>query len=568
MPRKYKNKGIAAPVDFRRIWEAIKLLKIDQSVSIRSAADCFDLVPSTLLRHMKTFDVQFPPDERIFDSITEDEALSFFKSTTILGGKPMFDLTEENALMSYIMKCSTMNYGLSINDIRTLAYEYGKKLGIAIPERWTEEGQATRDWYYGFMGRHKNISLRKPQSTSFQRLKGFCRESVDEFFTNLKAVLEETQFAEHRIWNIDESGFSTVPTQPVKVVAQKGAKLGSFASAERGTNVTVVVSVSAAGTTIPPFFLFPRKNMKSIFMENSPPGSIGFANECGWMTVADFLVFLQHFIKFTSASKDNPLLLIMDNHISHVSIEAIDLCVHNGIIVLTLPPHCSHRMQPLNVSVFGPVKKTYAVKVHEWGLSNAGRKFEIHHVAGAVDKALTQSCTALNIRSGFAATGIFPINTDIFTEDDFPSAQLSSENLMAEEGIDDVRNLSIAQTEEVSTTASAVTSTSAAAISATSTSTASTSQSLATALISVGPVHIIAPMPKSNRGRKSLKSSILTSPDNVSDLWKKADDRAKKADDRTKKAKKLTPSSQKKIKANAQPPKKHNYFNFIRSEQA
>lgn len=35
MPRKYKNKGIAAPVNFKQIWEAIKLLKSDNSVSNR-----------------------------------------------------------------------------------------------------------------------------------------------------------------------------------------------------------------------------------------------------------------------------------------------------------------------------------------------------------------------------------------------------------------------------------------------------------------------------------------------------------------------------------------------------
>lgn len=75
----------------------------------------------------------------------------------------MFDFIQENELMLYNVKCAKMNYGLLINDIRRLAYEYRKKLGIAISQQWIEKGQATRDWYYAFIRCHRNISLRKPQ---------------------------------------------------------------------------------------------------------------------------------------------------------------------------------------------------------------------------------------------------------------------------------------------------------------------------------------------------------------------------------------------------------------------
>lgn len=89
MPRKYKNKGIAASVDFKQIWEAIKLLTCDYYMSIRLTTDSFNLVPSTLLRSMKTFDAHFLPDELSCDTIDEDEALSFLESTVILKGKPV-----------------------------------------------------------------------------------------------------------------------------------------------------------------------------------------------------------------------------------------------------------------------------------------------------------------------------------------------------------------------------------------------------------------------------------------------------------------------------------------------
>lgn len=69
------------------------------------------------------------------------------------------------------------------------------------------------------------------------------------------------------------------------------------------------------------------------------------------MTADIFKKYLQHFINNVKPSKEHPVLLILDNHFTHSSIKVIDLARDNGVIILTLPPHCSHKMQPLDVSV-------------------------------------------------------------------------------------------------------------------------------------------------------------------------------------------------------------------------
>lgn len=134
----------------------------------------------------------------------------------------VFSNLQERVFTEYILKCSKMNYGLSIHNIRCLAYEYARKCDVQYPVHWNEYGKATKDWHYGFMKRHPNLSLRKPQPTSSNRIKGFCKENVEEFFINLKTAFDEHKFEPHRIWNLDEMGFTMVPTKGVKVVAQKG----------------------------------------------------------------------------------------------------------------------------------------------------------------------------------------------------------------------------------------------------------------------------------------------------------------------------------------------------------
>ena len=46
----------------------------------------------------------------------------------------------------------------------------------------------------------------------------------------------------------------------------------------------------------------------------------------------------------------------MDNHPSHISVDALKLAKDHGVNILTLPPHTSHKTQSLDRTVFGPLK--------------------------------------------------------------------------------------------------------------------------------------------------------------------------------------------------------------------
>lgn len=93
--------------------------------------------------------------------------------------------------------------------------------------------------------------------------------------------------------------------------------------------------------------------------------------------------------------------------------------------MLTFPPHCSHRLQPLDVGVYGPFKKRYSVALNDWMLSNPGKPVGLYHVPKLVNKAFVDSFTPKNILSAFSKTGIFPFNRENFDEDDFLSSYVS-----------------------------------------------------------------------------------------------------------------------------------------------
>lgn len=335
----------------------------------------------------------------------------------------VFSAKEEQCLVEYVIKCSKMFYGLSVKQTRRLAFEYAKTNLSVFPETWNTNNEAGLDWYYGFMRRNPQLSLRSPESTSIARATAFNPHSVQSFFKNYLNVMarENFQLDPSRIWNLDETGVKTVVSAP-KVLSQRGLKqVGQISSAERGQLVTMCCCVNAIGNALPPVYVFPRVHFKDHMLNDGPAGSLGLANSTGWMVSDLFTVALKHFIRNMNVSTENPCVLLMDNHESHLSMETIELARNHGLVMLTFPPHCSHKMQPLDISVYGPFKKYYNNACNDWLLSHPGKCITIYEVAKLSTDAFLKAFTPSNITSGFKKAGIFPVNSEPFTDDDFLS---------------------------------------------------------------------------------------------------------------------------------------------------
>ena len=159
-----------------------------------------------------------------------------------------------------VEKCSGMFHGLTTNNVRTLAYEMAFLNRIEMPATWTEKQIAGREWLFGFLRRHETLAIRQPEATSLDRATAFNRATVGAFFNILHDYLEKIGASGDRIFNLAETGVTTVQKVP-KVVATKGLKqVGQITSRERGELVTVCVIVSESGQTLPPAFVFPRKS--------------------------------------------------------------------------------------------------------------------------------------------------------------------------------------------------------------------------------------------------------------------------------------------------------------------
>ena len=171
---------------------------------------------------------------------------------------------------------------------------------------------------------------------------------------------------------MDEIGVTTV-RKPDKIIGRRGTKqIGAITSAERGTLITIVGTISASGNSIPPYFIFPRVKFQRHFLNGAAPGSKGGANPSGWMIEEHFLDFLKHFVEHGRCTHEKPCLLLLDNH-DNICIKELDFAKENGIVIFSFPPHCIHRLQPLDRSIYGPFKKYFNTAADEWHLNNRGK---------------------------------------------------------------------------------------------------------------------------------------------------------------------------------------------------
>lgn len=131
------------------------------------------------------------------------------------------------------------------------------------------------------------------------------------------------------------------------------------------------------------------------------------------------ITFFKHFVRYFKCSVDHPVVLVVDNHCSHLDVDGLEFAKKNGITVLSFPPHCSHKLQPLDRSVFRPMKKYVNKACDDWMVRNSDKYFSIYDVPEVVNIALPLAASESNIKAAFKVSGIHPFNSIIFQEEDF-----------------------------------------------------------------------------------------------------------------------------------------------------
>ncbi|GBP26479.1 hypothetical protein EVAR_85981_1 [Eumeta japonica] len=106
--------------------------------------------------------------------------------------------------------------------VRRLAYDLAIKYNLKKPESWDRGKMADTDWFSDFVKRNPELSIRCAQATSHQLATSFNRTNVDAFLNNYEKVMEKDHFEPQNIYNMDETGITTVQ-KPDRILTRNGA---------------------------------------------------------------------------------------------------------------------------------------------------------------------------------------------------------------------------------------------------------------------------------------------------------------------------------------------------------
>ena len=267
---------------------------------------------------------------------------------------------EEIVLVNYIKYMASISQPLTTSAIKLFAWAISKRSNRKHSP-FNEDFSPGAKWWWKFYKRHqKDITLRKPDTLDRGRSRMANIKVMNNHFAKLKEVLYEHKIFNKpkHIFNCDESGIR-LDSQAGKVVVCRNTKQAYSEAKGSSTHITAHICCSASGVMLPPMLIFEKSFPSGDYSTRGPVDALYAKAPNSYMDGELFLAWMDK-ILIPSTSHIRPILLILDGHLSHITIDVIDLARAYDIVLYCLSPHTTKILQPLDVSIFRPIKQYFS----------------------------------------------------------------------------------------------------------------------------------------------------------------------------------------------------------------
>ena len=323
---------------------------------------------------------------------------------------------EEIALKQWLIRLQAWGWPARVEQVRFMAQDILKKKGATT-------ATVGINWTSKYLVRYPELKTKYVPPIDKERALAHDPKIIKGWFELYMKLKTDFNVQNEDIYNMDEKGFMMGVIAKVKVMISKYEFGGKYVTQCGNRDwVSLIECVSSDGRVLKPWIIFKAKlKQKAWFEALDGKGSIA-TSENGWTDNEIGLEWLQDcFDAETSPTqKGEYRMLCIDGHASHISTAAIEFALKKRIILLCLPSHSTHVLQPLDVGIFAPLATHYKNNILK--ITRFGGSYQVDKVDFIEQYLLARETTFTTeiIKSAWQKTGLFPFNPDVVLRQLFP----------------------------------------------------------------------------------------------------------------------------------------------------
>ncbi len=261
-------------------------------------------------------------------------------------------------------------------------------------------------WLQRFLKRHPELPSDLCQPIDKNKTGAYLDTALKRWFKGYENLVTRYQITQDNVYNVDETGFILGETQRRWAIIDSTVKVKHH----REDIITELECVCGDKTFLNPYIVFKGRCIDRNWFPYDTDESWQFiCSESGWTSshiLYDWLV--NSFDRSTRIKAGHKTrLLIFNGHPTHITGNFLDFCTSHNIELLILPPSTSQILQPLDLTIFGPLKYRMAYEMDELLALGIPRVLKQEWI-GCLKKARNFALTRENIENGFRKAGLIP----------------------------------------------------------------------------------------------------------------------------------------------------------------
>lgn len=320
--------------------------------------------------------------------------------------KRLLSSEQEKDLINFLLQEEAAGRGLSQHKIRQVVTK------IINPE--SDNMTVGKNWVLRFAKRHKELNSKYTTYIEATRSIYATPETLRPFYGTLSQQMKELDVPPARLHNMDEHGMREGYTKSGKIIGTSLTHRAFTSESDIRNWVSVLESISAIGRRTTPTVVFGGNSLQGQWFQEAFPDWKYDYSVSGWATgrVCDKWLKLVFLPETNSQNPEEWRILVLDGFYGHITPRFRFRAEFNRVRLLYLPPHTSHITQPLDVGIFGPLKRYFAQENKRFATFSASSSASKRRFLESYKVASKKAMTERNIRHAFRGAGIFPVDVE------------------------------------------------------------------------------------------------------------------------------------------------------------